>query len=209
MRVLLILLLTTVQASAQSLFRSDPVAAAPSAWGRAAPIRNGARPLAIRVRPLDEPAPDIADVPRRPDTSARGPVRHAADAKGCLAEAIYFEARGEPISGQVAVAEVVLNRVDDARYPDTVCAVVNEGTGRIDACQFSYTCDGIPEEVDDPAAWRDAEGIAAHMLGGAPRRLTGDATHYHATYVDPYWAQVYPRTAQVGRHVFYRRTPDA
>lgn len=127
----------------------------------------------------------------------------------CLTEAIYFEARGEPIEGQAAVAEVILNRVDSPRYPDTVCKVVNQGTGRLHACQFSYTCDGIPERVTEPRAW-DAAGKIAHLLmDGAPRTLTADATHYHADYVDPYWAQVYPRTTQVGTHIFYRQVPGA
>ena len=200
MRVFLILLLSTLPAQSQSLFRSDPIASTGGGWGQAAPMRSGARPLLTAVRPLGT---------RPPEPPSPSVPRHGNGAQGCLTEAIYFEARGEPLSGQVAVAEVVLNRVDDARYPDTVCGVVNQGTNRLHACQFSYTCDGIPEVVEDQAAWRDADGIAAHMLGGAPRDLTGAATHYHANYVDPYWAQVYPKTAQVGRHIFYKRTPDA
>ncbi|WP_220747839.1 cell wall hydrolase [Jannaschia sp. AI_61] len=127
----------------------------------------------------------------------------------CLAEAIYFEARGEPIPGQVAVAEVILNRVDSKRYPNTICRVVNQGTGRLHACQFSYTCDGIPEAVSERGAWARAGKIARLLMDGAPRALTGNATHYHADYVSPYWAKVYPKTAQVGRHIFYRQTPGA
>jgi hypothetical protein len=127
----------------------------------------------------------------------------------CLAEAIYFEARGEPVEGQVAVAEVILNRVDSDRYPDTICAVVNQGTGRLHACQFSYTCDGIPEAITEPAAWARAGKIARLLMDGHDRGLTADATHYHADYVDPYWAKVYPKTTQVGRHIFYKQTPGA
>ncbi|KIT17200.1 cell wall hydrolase [Jannaschia aquimarina] len=127
----------------------------------------------------------------------------------CLTEAIYFEARGEPVPGQVAVAEVILNRVDSQRYPDTICKVVNQGTGRLHACQFSYTCDGIPEQVTEKRAWDRAGKIARAMIDGAPRSLTADATHYHADYVDPYWAKVYPRTAQVGTHIFYKQLPGA
>ncbi|MEM8822643.1 MAG: cell wall hydrolase [Pseudomonadota bacterium] len=125
----------------------------------------------------------------------------------CLTEAIYFEARGEPIEGQVAVAEVILNRVDSQRYPDTVCKVVNQGTGRLHACQFSYTCDGVPENVTEQPAWDRAGKIAHLLMDGAPRTLTADATHYHADYVDPSWAEVYSRTMQVGQHIFYRQTP--
>ena len=123
----------------------------------------------------------------------------------CLTEALYFEARGEDVAGQYAVAEVILNRVDHANYPGTICEVVNEGTGRRNACQFTYTCDGRPEDVHDTAAWNRLGHIARIMMDGAPRDLTDGATHYHATWVNPNWARVYPRTAQYGGHVFYRQ----
>lgn len=123
----------------------------------------------------------------------------------CMAEAIYFEARGESIEGQYAVAEVILNRVDSANYPDSVCGVVNQGTGRRYACQFTYTCDGLPDVVTDQRAWHRAGHIASTMLDGAPRSLTAGATHYHAHYVNPHWARVYPQTARYGSHIFYRQ----
>jgi hypothetical protein len=123
----------------------------------------------------------------------------------CLAMALYFEARGETIKGQYAVAEVILNRVDNARYPASVCDVVHQGTGRHKACQFTFTCDGIPEHVTDQKAWNRAGQIARIMLDDAPRSLTEGATHYHAARVRPHWARVYPRTAQYGAHVFYRQ----
>ena len=123
----------------------------------------------------------------------------------CMTEAIYFEARGETIEGQYAVAEVILNRVDSSNYPDSVCGVVNQGTGRRYACQFTYTCDGIPEIVTDQRAWNRAGNIARIMLDDAPRDLTAGATHYHADYVNPNWARVYPRTARYGSHIFYRQ----
>lgn len=122
----------------------------------------------------------------------------------CLAEAVYFEARGEALSGQIAVAEVVLNRVDGGRYPDTVCEVVREGEEASNACQFSYRCDGRPEAIRDEAAWARAGRVARAMLDGAPRALTGGATHYHARSVLPSWAEVLPRTVSIGRHRFYR-----
>ena len=122
----------------------------------------------------------------------------------CLTEALYFEARGEDIEGQFAVAEVILNRVDDGRYPDTVCAVVNQGTGRRFACQFTYTCDGRPEAVDDAQSWHRMGQIAHMMLDGFPRELTGGATHYHANWVSPRWARSFPQTAEIGVHLFYR-----
>ncbi|WP_238475476.1 cell wall hydrolase [Rhodophyticola sp. CCM32] len=124
----------------------------------------------------------------------------------CLTEALYFEARGESIRGQYAVAEVILNRVDSRNYPDSICAVVNEGTGRRNACQFTYTCDGRPERVTERAMHRRLGKIARIMMDGAPRSLTQGATHYHTTAVRPRWARVYPRTARIGSHIFYRRT---
>jgi hypothetical protein len=123
----------------------------------------------------------------------------------CMTEAIYFEARGEEIEGQFAVAEVILNRVDHANYPNSICDVVNQGTGRRYACQFTYTCDGIPEVATDQRAWNRAGQIARIMMDGAPRSLTSGATHYHADYVNPRWARVYPRTARYGTHIFYRQ----
>lgn len=123
----------------------------------------------------------------------------------CLTEALYFEARGEPIIGQYAVAEVILNRVDSANYPDTICGVVNQGTGRRFACQFTYTCDGAPEDITDTTAWHRAGHIARIMIDGAPRDLTDGATHYHADWVSPNWSRVYPRTAEYGIHIFYRQ----
>ena len=122
----------------------------------------------------------------------------------CLAEALYFEARGESVKGQFAVAEVILNRVDSAMYPDSVCGVVNQGTGRKYACQFTYTCDGNPETIREPRAYTRVGKVAKLMLEGAPRALTGGATHYHTTAVSPRWAQKFPMTAKIGVHRFYR-----
>jgi hypothetical protein len=123
----------------------------------------------------------------------------------CLTEALYFEARGEPIEGQYAVAEVILNRVDHAGFPDTLCGVITQGTGRQFACQFTYTCDGRSEEMTDESAMHRLGHIARIMIDGAPRDLTAGATHYHADFVSPRWAQVYPQTAELGIHLFYRQ----
>lgn len=123
----------------------------------------------------------------------------------CLAEALYFEARSEGIDGQLAVAEVVLTRVDSRHWPDTVCGVISQGEERQTGCQFSYKCDGLPEVIDDDRAYAEAERIARFMLQGGPRRLTDRATHYHADYVAPGWARTMEETAVVGRHIFYRR----
>lgn len=123
----------------------------------------------------------------------------------CLSEALYFEARGESIKGQFAVAEVILNRVESPRYPDTVCGVINQGTGRKYACQFTYTCDGKPENITERAAWDRVGKVAALSLSTVDRPLTEGATHYHTTAVRPSWSRKYTRTAKIGVHVFYRQ----
>lgn len=122
----------------------------------------------------------------------------------CLAEALYFEARGESVKGQFAVAEVILNRVDSPNYPDTVCGVVHQGTGRKYACQFTYTCDGHKDIIREAGAFEQVGKVAGLMVGGAPRPLTQGATHYHTTAVSPRWARKFPRTAKIGVHLFYR-----
>jgi len=117
----------------------------------------------------------------------------------CLSEAIYFEARGETLKGQFAVAEVILNRVDSPLYPRTVCGVVRQG------CQFSYTCDGYSDKMREPGARALAQRIAWVMLKGAPRALTAGATHFHTRGVRPSWARRFPQTAAIGAHLFYRQ----
>ena len=123
----------------------------------------------------------------------------------CLAEALYFEARGESVRGQFAVAEVILNRVDSPAFPDTVCDVIHQGTGRKFQCQFTYTCDGHEERIANPVAFEQVNKVASLMVQGGPRRLTDGATHYHTRAVNPRWARVYPRTATIGVHLFYRK----
>jgi len=123
----------------------------------------------------------------------------------CLAEALYFEARGESVAGQFAVAEVILNRRDSARYPTSVCGVVRQGAGRGRGCQFSYACDGIADRISEPAAYRRVGKIARLMLDGAPRALTAGATHFHTAAVRPAWARRFPQTARIGAHLFYRQ----
>lgn len=123
----------------------------------------------------------------------------------CLAEALYFEARGESVQGQFAVAEVIMNRVDHAEFPGDVCGVVHQGTGRKYQCQFTYTCDGIKEVITEPRAFDQVGKIAHLMVEGAPRPLTQGATHYHTRAVNPRWSRVYPRVATIGVHHFYKR----
>lgn len=122
----------------------------------------------------------------------------------CLAEALYFEARGESVKGQFAVAEVILNRVDSVDFPDEICAVVHQGTGRKYQCQFTYTCDGYKEVINEKRAFENVGKVAYVMVKGAPRALTQGATHYHTRAVNPRWAHRFPRTATIGVHHFYR-----
>ena len=121
-----------------------------------------------------------------------------------LALAIYFEARSEPIAGQKAVAEVVLNRVQDKRFPGSVCGVVLQNEKCRHRCQFSFACDGRSDRPQERRSWEQAREVPAVVAAGVARRMTGAATHYHATYVRPSWAKRLERTVQVGRHVFYR-----
>lgn len=122
----------------------------------------------------------------------------------CLSEALYFEARGESLVGQVAVAEVILNRVESGEYPGSVCGVVRQGSGKLNGCQFSFYCDGKAEEVKNAGKFDEMGKIAWVMLHGKPRILTGNATHYHTAGVQPRWARKLVRTARIGAHVFYR-----
>jgi spore germination cell wall hydrolase CwlJ-like protein len=123
----------------------------------------------------------------------------------CLATAIYFEARGESYRGQAAVAQVVMNRTKDHRYPDTICGVVFQNQHRKNACQFSFACDGIPDVVNERKPWEQAEDIA-RQIASNELYLTevGEATHYHATYVRPAWAPRMDKVTQIGLHVFYK-----
>ena len=160
--------------------------------------RNAA---ARRVRPAAE-----ADAPERLDFAALDALPSAdGDAQWqCLAQAIYFESRGEPIEGQVAVAEVVLNRVDDRNFPKTICGVTNQGVGSGRGCQFSYACDGLSDSMKSALPRERSEKLAALMLDGRPRTVSGGATHFHTRAVRPDWSRRFTRTAAIGHHMFYR-----
>lgn len=123
----------------------------------------------------------------------------------CLTTAVYFEARGESYEGQLAVAQVVMNRVNHTNYPSTVCGVVFQNQSMRNACQFSFACDGIPERVNDKNAWSIAERAAGEVVNGTNYlQNVSNATHYHATYVRPHWARRMDKVTKIGLHVFYR-----
>ena len=138
------------------------------------------------------------------DFSTLGAARHDAAERKCLAQAIYYEARSEPRIGQVAVADVVLNRVASRLYPDTICGVVFQGSERRTGCQFSFTCDGSMEIRLNKRKWAASEELAGAILAGLRAPVSRNATHYHANYVNPYWAPKMTPTATIGTHKFYR-----
>jgi hypothetical protein len=153
--------------------------------------------------PATQPA---APQPAATEAVAQAPTR--ARELDCLAQAVYFEARGESARGQQAVATVIMNRVKNPSFPKTVCGVVYQGANH-HGCQFSFACDGHAERVVEWDAWEQARKIAARALSGVVLRDVGSATHFHTTGVDPEWGSRMLRVAQVGLHVFYRRNPHA
>lgn len=124
----------------------------------------------------------------------------------CLATAVYFEARSEPLVGQVAVAEVIMNRAEHAAFPDTVCDVVKQDLGpKAYDCQFSFYCDGVPEEVKNAAAWFKALEVAAVILEEGSSDTTGGALYYHTTSIRrPGWSKRLHVTTTIGDHLFLR-----
>jgi hypothetical protein len=128
-----------------------------------------------------------------------------AKSEKCLAEAIYFEARGEAVRGQIAVAQVILNRAFSGKYPDTVCGVVYQNKHRYLACQFTFACDGHADVIREPDMWDRAKKIAKGMLDGRLWLPEVDrSTHYHAYWVRPSWVSEMKRNWKYGVHTFYR-----
>jgi spore germination cell wall hydrolase CwlJ-like protein len=138
------------------------------------------------------------------DWIAAQPVPAGGDQQfQCLTSALYHEARGESVEGQQAVAEVILNRVDDGRFPQTICGVVHQRSGG--SCQFSWACDGRSDAVRRDATYERVAKVARAMLDGMPRSLTDGATFFHARSVRPSWSNRFVNTAEIGAHLFYRR----
>ena len=122
----------------------------------------------------------------------------------CLASGIYFEARGESVRGQAAVAQVILNRVRNPAYPDTICDVVYQNEDWRNRCQFSFACDGQSNLPQIDRAWETALTVTTLALANDSKpRSVAAATHYHADYVDPYWSKSMHRLTKIGRHIFY------
>ena len=153
------------------------------------------------------PGPSAAQTVESPVELAS--ARLAAESQ-CLAEAMYYEARGEGIDGQKAVAEVVLQRTRNRNYGNTVCLVVYEGIepGRLD-CQFSFACDGSRERPKEEPIWQATKLLAEKIMTGQSKLagMTRQAVAYHSVDVTPYWSASMAKTVQIGNHVFYRFAP--
>ena len=195
--------LTTAAGIDAALDRVDvQVASAP-----AAPLKQGLfASLWTKASALfggDRSAATISIVPQRPLTLDELVVTYAGDAtadteQDCLAKAVYFEARGEPLEGQLAVAEVVMNRAASGRYPGTLCEVITQ------PWQFSFIQKGrFPTPDFGSDSWRKAVAVARIAQGHLADTLPSDVLWYHATYVSPGWGKRLHRTAQIGLHIFY------
>jgi len=165
------------------------------------------------LKPLspEEAAKENAERPfvTRPDAPAgRFVLRADADSKtralDCLTQAVYYEAAGEGADGGRAVAQVVLNRMKHPGYPASVCGVIYQGSDRLTGCQFTFTCDGSLLRAPVASLWARSRKIAEEALAGKVFGPVGHATHYHADYVLPYWADSLDKSVQIGRHIFYR-----
>lgn len=194
----------SVAALAPSAVRSDGLAAIDALTGE-----TGATDANL-PRPISVPTTLAYGRANTPATDFTAKHEWSEREQWCLATGIYFEARGESYRGQVAVAQVIMNRVKDDRYPDSICGVVYQNQHRRNACQFSFACDGKTNVNRTPeiAAWDRANEITQAVLN-EEIFLTevGDSTHYHATYVRPRWARNMDRVTQVGLHIFYRFKP--
>jgi hypothetical protein len=153
---------------------------------------------------------DAAALDAEQPTAIAPPFHAATDADDmqratkCLTAAVYYEARSQSLAGQEAVAQVVLNRVRNPAFPHSVCGTVYEGSSRDTGCQFTFTCDGSLSQRIEPAAWDRARKVATAALNGFVFTPVGNATYYHTTAVNPWWAPRLAKVAQIGAHIFYR-----
>jgi spore germination cell wall hydrolase CwlJ-like protein len=148
------------------------------------------------------------------DTSISKPSALFASERFCLAQAIYFEARGEPAVGQMAVGLVIMNRTRTPHYPHTICGVVNQNAHLSNRCQFSYRCDGKVDMITDGEPWQQILRRSAQLMAcieectgtdpEMPRGTLALSTHYHAISVSPNWSRKLRRTGQIGKHIFYQ-----
>jgi hypothetical protein len=184
---------------------STPLAATPPLpmSGSATELRDIAPEAALalnaRIPLTTDPSPAAL-----PFSLGKASVASRSNALECLTSALYYEAGRESDDGQRAVAQVILNRVRHPAYPSSVCGIVFQGSTRVTGCQFTFTCDGSMASVPMASEWRRARAIAWAALNGTVYRPVGQATHYHANYVLPYWASSLVKTHVEGPHIFYR-----
>ena len=152
------------------------------------------------------PLATLPNPPAKPFSMAEAVDEDKTRAETCLAQAVYYEAGFEPLDGEQAVAQVVLNRVRHPVYPKTVCGVVFQGAELKTGCQFTFTCDGALARTPEEKAWARAVAVAHAALNGYVMKPVGEATHYHTQYVVPYWSPSLVKLAQIGQHIFYRWT---
>jgi len=161
-------------------------------------------PDAARAWNAAQPISTLANPPAQPFFLATEGVMDEARALDCMTAAVYYEAAYESTDGQRAVAQVVLNRMRHPAYPKTVCGVVFQGSTRTTGCQFTFTCDGSLAREPNPEIWARTRKVAEAALNGYVMKKVGNATHYHASYVAPYWSPSLLKVANVGAHIFYR-----
>jgi spore germination cell wall hydrolase CwlJ-like protein len=171
----------------------------------ALPTDNLPAITAADITNLQSPALDIPGIgpSAQPFILKPGSVNYSRAVK-CLADAIYYEAANEPDAGQRAVAQVIINRMRHPTYPNSICGVIYQGSERATGCQFSYSCDGSMARIPAQAAWLRGQRVAMQALAGYVFAPVGTATHYHATYVYPYWAPSLNYVGTIGAHRFYR-----
>jgi hypothetical protein len=163
-------------------------------------------PEAARLWNAANPVSDLPNPPARPFKLKTEGVMDEARAVDCMTAAIYYEAAYESADGQRAVAQVVLNRMRHPAFPKTVCGVVFQGSERSTGCQFTFTCDGALARAPKPEGWDRARKVAEAALNGYVMKKVGNATHYHANYVAPYWSPSLVKVGAIGAHIFYRWT---
>ena len=205
----LAILVAATSCVGQAVERDAPTpraVAAHPAPARRAPVIVPAGPPPALLATAPDAGPTIAvDLTAAPPFLAQAAnATAAARALECLTAAIYYEARSEPIEGQEAVAQVVLNRVRNPAFPNSVCGTVFEGSSRDTGCQFTFTCDGSMAARRQPAAWERSRRIAAAALAGFVYEPVGAATYYHTTAVHPWWDARVQQVAHIGAHVFFQ-----
>jgi spore germination cell wall hydrolase CwlJ-like protein len=166
-------------------------------------------PEAARLWNAAQPVSTLPNAAARPFLLKTEGVLDEARALDCMTAAIYYEAAYESADGQRAVAQVVLNRMRHPSFPKSVCGVVFQGSNRTTGCQFTFTCDGALAREPNPEIWARVRKIAEASLNGYVMKKVGNATHYHASYVAPYWSPSLVKVGNIGAHIFYRWTGGA